>query len=74
MCRNSQNAKSSRLTSWQYDVNVSKQTTLLYGVDVGTPKWRVSMGGLIDRVHLRIKSLFVNIHDVMKTVGGVKIP
>ena len=27
------------------------QTTLLDRVDVGTPKWRVSMGGLIDRVH-----------------------
>ena len=23
---------------------------------------------------IRIKSLFFNIHDVMKTVGGVKIP
>ena len=45
------NAKSSRLTSWQYDINVSKQTTLLDGVDVETPKWRVSMEGLIDRVH-----------------------
>ena len=45
------NAKSPHLTSWQYDVNVSKQTTLLNGVDFGTPKWCVSMGGLIDRVH-----------------------
>ena len=24
--------------------------------------------------YLKIKSLFFNIHDVMKTVGGVKIP
>ena len=24
--------------------------------------------------YLRIKSLFFNIYDVMKTVGGVKIP
>ena len=49
--RNSQNAKSPRLTSWRYDVNVSKQTTLLDGVGVGRPKWRVCMGCLIDRVH-----------------------
>ena len=27
-----------------YDVNVSKQITLLDGVDIGMPKWRVSMG------------------------------
>ena len=51
MVRNSQNAKSPRLTLSRYDVNVSKQTTLLDGVDIGTPRWRVSMGGLIDRVH-----------------------
>ena len=25
-------------------------------------------------VHLRIKSLFFNLHDVMKTVGRSKIP
>ena len=24
---------------------------LLESIDFGTPKWRVSMGGLIDRVH-----------------------
>ena len=35
-------------------INVSKQTTLLDGVDVGAPIWRVSMGGLIDRVHAAI--------------------
>ena len=40
--------------NWIYflnDVNVSKQTTLLDGVEVGMPKWRVPMGGLIVRVH-----------------------
>ena len=40
------------LTSLRYDVNVSKQATLLDGVDVGTPKWRVSFGrthGLLNR-------------------------
>ena len=67
---NSQNAKSLHLTSWRYDVNVSKQTTdmdtchlgvptstlsntvmALDGIDVGTPKWCVSMGCIIDQVH-----------------------
>ena len=49
--RNSQNAKSQRLTSWRYDLNFSKQTTLFDGVDAGTSQWHVSIGGLIDRVH-----------------------
>ena len=45
------NAILPRLTSWRYDVNISKQKKLLDGVDVGTPKWRISIGCLIDHVH-----------------------
>ena len=33
-----------------------KQTTLLDSLDFGTAKWRVSMGGLIDRVHEAMKT------------------
>ena len=44
-------AKTPRLTPWRYDINVSKQTKLLDGVGIGTPKWRISMGGLINGVN-----------------------
>ena len=30
--------------------------------------------GKVDAKCLRIKNLFFNLHDVMKTVGGAKIP
>ena len=30
--------------------------------------------GKRELIYLRIKSLFFNLHDVMKTVGGAKIP
>ena len=38
------------------------KTTLLDGVEVGTSKWRISMGCFIDRVH-----------EAMNTVSNVKV-
>ena len=38
------------------------KTTLLDGVDVSTPKWRVSMGCLIDRDHEGMNPTLMSVH------------
>ena len=54
--------------------NVSKQTTLLDGVDVGPPKQRVCWRGLNRYVH-EAMNLFSNVKVHLKTrVGNVNIP
>ena len=69
---NSQNAKFSHFVmaiSDQYHANVSKQTTLLDGIDVGPPKWCVCGRGLNQFVHddMNTNSM-VKVH--LKTCSG----
>ena len=46
----------------QCHTNVNNQTTLLDGVDVGTPKWRVC-GRRLNR----------SVHEGMKDISNVKV-
>ena len=41
----------------QHQANISKQTTLFDGVDVGTPKWWVCERGLNHSVHEGMKGI-----------------
>ena len=58
------NRKLKSANCWQRtSLNVSKQKliTLLDGVDVGTPKWRVSTDCLIVRVHEAVSNVKVHL-------------
>ena len=55
----------------QRHANISKQTTLLDGVDIGTQNWRVCGCSLNEFVHEGMKDIYnVNVH--LKTCTGWK--
>ena len=53
----------------QHQKNVSKETTLLDGVDIGQPKWRICGRGLNHSVHEGTKDIS-NVKVHLKTLSG----